>query len=134
MLILLPTMHLSTPDQSSHKVQGVVSGEAPLDLTWYTFSPIIIKYLGKYRDEMLQGYIGASPVTKLTKNAPPFFLYHGIKDNLVEVVQSTSFEAKLKNLNVPVETEYVKWMGHMTTVVMSKKSISNGINFLNKYL
>lgn len=116
------------------KVQAVVSGGAPYDFTWYPYSPIIKKYLGKFRDQMMDEYIEASPVFKVSSFAPPFFLYHGVSDKLVEFAQTTAFEARLKVLKVPVERHDVKWWGHATTFIFSEESVVNGISFLEKYL
>lgn len=112
------------------KVSAVVAGGAPFDLTWYPFSPYIIKYLGKYRDEMLPEYIEASPVTHVHKDAPPFFMYHGLQDRLVEVVQSSNMQAKLKAQGVDAELHIVPFWGHSMTFIFSSESVERGINFL----
>lgn len=123
-----------TNSNSSSNVQAVVSGGAPYDFTWYPYSPIIKKYMGDYRDKCLNAYIEASPVFKITESAPPFFLYHAIEDKLVEFAQSTSFEARLKTFNIPVERHQVSWWGHATTFIFSNASVKKGIQFLEKHL
>ena len=116
------------------KVQAVVAGGSPMDFTWYPHSPIISKYMGKQRDEMLEQYFAVSPMYMVTKEAPPFFLYHAEDDKLVEFAQSAAFEAQLKKHNVPVELHKIGWWGHATAFIFSEQSVIKGIDFLKKRL
>lgn len=116
------------------KVQAVVAGGSPMDFTWYPHSPIITKYMGKERDEMLEEYFAASTPNKINSAAPPFFLYHAENDKLVEFAQSASFEAQLKKNHVPVELHAIGWWGHATAFIFSEESVIKGIDFLKKRL
>lgn len=116
------------------KVQAVVAGGTPFDFTWYPNSPIFNKYMGGHRDKMLTQYFDASPAFKISSEAPPFYLYHAEEDKLIEFAQSTSFEAKLRAANVPVERHDIGWWGHATAFVFSEEAVVEGINFLKKKL
>lgn len=116
------------------KVQAVVSGGAPYDLTWYTHSPYVKAYTGRYRDEAFKEYIDASPAYRITKSAPPFFLYHAIKDNLVEHSQATAFEAKLMMNGTPVERYDIEFWGHGFAFAFSREAIEKGVQFLQEKL
>ena len=116
------------------KVQAVVAGGTPFDFTWYPESPIISKYMGDYRDKMLDQYFEASPMYKITADAPPFYLYHARNDKLVEFAQSTAFEAKLRAAKVPVKRHAISWWGHATAFVFSEKAVVKGIEFLQEKL
>lgn len=116
------------------KVSAVVSGGAPYDFTWYPHSPFIKSYTGFYRDENLKFYFEASATTKITKDAPPFFLYHGEKDRLVEWPQMTAFAAKLKAENIEVKSHSVKFWGHAMAFAMVDEPVELGIKFLKKKL
>lgn len=116
------------------KVSAVVSGGAPYDFTWYPHSPYIKSYTGFYRDENLKYYFDASAVTQITKDAPPFFLYHGEKDRLVEWPQMTAFAAKLKANNIEVKSHSVKFWGHAMAFAMVDEPVELGIKFLKKKL
>jgi len=118
----------------SRKVQAVVSGGAPYDLTWYTHSPYVKAYTGFYRDDAFQTYIDASPVNHLSKATPPFFLYHALNDNLVEHSQTTSFESKLIINKTPVERYDIGFWGHGFAFAFSSKAIEMGVNYLEKKL
>lgn len=123
---------LTRAKDSSKKVDAVIAGGTPFDFTWYPFSPYISKYLGKYRDEMMDEYIEASPITHVSKDAPPFFIYHAEKDELLEHSQATAFEFRLKAVGVHVERYTVGWWGHVFAFAFSKESVVRSIQFLDK--
>jgi len=52
------------------------------------------------------------PIYQITKDSPPFFIYHAEKDTSVEYSQVTSFVARLKMLGVPVERFDISWGPH----------------------
>ena len=116
------------------KVGAVVAGGVPFDFTWYTRSPYIKGYMGNFRDKMFEQYVDASPSYRITKDSPPFFIYHAEKDTLVEHSQATSFEARLKMYQVPVERCDVSWWGHMTVFMFSSKPLQQGVEFLKRKL
>lgn len=123
--------------QNPGALAAVVTGGAPYDLTWYTKSPYILKYLGSYRDEALKSYYEASPVSYVDQdmaNLPAFFIYHGIKDRLVEHSQATSFEARLLRAGAVVERHDVSFWGHAMTFVFSSESVEKAIGFLKRQL
>jgi acetyl esterase/lipase len=115
-------------------VQAVVSGGAPYDLTWYTHSPIISPYIGGRRDLKLKEYFEASPAHHVKEGAPPFFLYHGRNDKLVEYAQTTAFEAKLKFKGAFVKRFKVPFWGHAFAFAFSDEAVKKGIKFLDKKL
>lgn len=123
---------LKNSDHEKLKVQAVVTGGTPFDFTWYPLSPIINRYMGGFRDEKFQEYIAASVTSYISSSAPPFFLYHGVEDRLVEFVQTSSFEAKLKQNRTPVTRHDVYFWGHINTFLFSKQSVQKGIEFLKK--
>ena len=115
-------------------VKAVVSGGAPYDFTWYPLSPYLLDYMGKYRDEMLDDYIQASPVTHIHKKAPNFFLYHGIKDRLVEHAQAAAFQAKLMKADILTERYDISFWGHGTAFIFSSEAVKHGVQFLEEEL
>lgn len=120
--------------KNSQDVQAVVSGGAPYDLSWYPYSPITPKYIGKKYKDALSDYIEASPVTHIHPQAPPFFIYHALGDSLVEFSQAASFEAKLKNSGVRTERYDIKHGGHTTGFIFSNEAVKRGIKFLRREL
>jgi acetyl esterase/lipase len=108
-------------DQSS-KVQAVVDFFGPAELhtmgrEWSTMkhdepdSPES-RLLGGPIQENLEKSRKASPMTYVSKNAPPFLIVHGDKDPLVPYDQSVRFEKALKEAGVEVSFYTVKGGGH----------------------
>ncbi len=120
--------------KNKDKVKVVVTGGAPYDFTWYTHSPYISKYLGKFRDEALAEYIAASPSYLVEKDSPTFFIYHAISDKLVEYAQATSFEAKFLEKGVPVKRFDVSFWGHGNAFAFSDEAVKQAILFLKEKL
>lgn len=116
------------------KVQAVVAGGAPFDFTWYPHSPYIKGYMGKYRDEMLKEYFDASVTSKVTKDAPPFFIYHAEQDKLVEYAQATALEARLKEQGASVEVHKINFWGHATAFALSDEAVKEAVKFLKDKL
>lgn len=115
-------------------ISAVVAGGGPYDFTWYPHSPLIKGYMGDYRDQMLDEYFKASASNHVTNAAPPFFMYHGEQDKLVEHAQMMALEAKLKHHKVLVETHTVKFWGHAMTFAIVDIPVKKGIFFLKKIL
>ena len=115
-------------------IKAVVAGGGPYDFTWWPDSPLITPYMGYERDENIQGWLDASPITQLHKDAPSLFLYHGKEDELVGHEQMTSLDARAKLLGIDIETYSVDFWGHAFTFVFSKEALKRGIIFLNKRL
>lgn len=115
-------------------IKAVVSGGAPYDFTWYPLSPYLLDYMGKYRDEMTQAYLEASPVNHLHSEAPRFFLYNGIKDRLVEHAQASAFQFKLRQAGLQAERYDVAFWGHANVFIFSSEAVKQGVLFLQQQL
>jgi len=118
--------------KEENSVVAIVAGGGPYDFTWWPNSPIVTPYMGYARDENIEGWLEASPVSLLTKNSPSLFLYHGKEDELVEHSQMTALDARAKLMGIDSETHTVSFWGHATTFVFSNEAIQKAILFLNK--
>lgn len=125
---------LMNANDKNKKVQAVVAGGAPFDLTWYPFSPYVKEYIGKYRDDALDEYFKASPAYMISETAPPFFLYHARYDKRVEHAQSTAFEAKLKQKGIRASVHTVPYGGHTIAFVFADGPVKKGIEFFKAEL
>ncbi len=103
-------------DQSS-QVQAVVSYFGPTDLSAYgnddaaensTFIPLLG---GRFKDKP-DAYKNASPITYVSKDAPPFLFLHGTKDWLVPIKHSRIMSKKLKDAGVPAELVEIEGGSH----------------------
>lgn len=51
------------------------------------------------RDEIVEPFRLASPITHISEDAPPFFVLHGTNDSLIPVEQARSFTARLREVS-----------------------------------
>lgn len=128
------TLKYSKEHPELPQVDVVVAGGSPMDITWYTRSPYTKKYIGFYRDEDIDAYIEASPTFHISPESPPFFLYHAVKDRLVEHGQTASFQTHLIQNGVENKRYDIEFWGHMNAFMFSGKAIKEGVHFLNETL
>ncbi|MBD64925.1 MAG: hypothetical protein CME62_06940 [Halobacteriovoraceae bacterium] len=116
----------------SDKVKAFVGGGGPYDFLWWPKSPIITPYMGYSMDSNMQGWLEASPVHYIHRNAPQMFLYHGGGDELVEHSQMTHFAAQAKLKGVDVRTFTVSDYGHVKTFLTGREAIVKGLEFIQQ--
>jgi acetyl esterase/lipase len=105
------------PEQSS-RVQAVVSLMGPTDLSRPCLSlvadALVAHRAGATREEMLDAYRRASPITYVRKGAPPVLALHGTADAVVPFAQAYRLHAALKGVGattylVPMEDRNHDW-------------------------
>lgn len=108
----------------SAKVKAVSAGGTPADLTVYEDSKLVVDFLqGKTRPQAPELYTLASPAKQVHPQSPPFFLYHGENDWIVEHNQMKLFKEALLKKNIRVETHDVAWIGHVATFLYSEEPL-----------
>ncbi|MGO4998859.1 alpha/beta hydrolase fold domain-containing protein [Oceanisphaera sp. W20_SRM_FM3] len=115
------------------KIRAVVAGGIPADLSQYSNSPIVVPFLGVKRDENPQLYKEASPITHVSSDDPPVFLYHGKLDQLVEKEQSINYYHALRKAGVPAELYLHPLWGHFAMFLFGWDAEHKAIDFLNQY-
>ncbi len=120
-------------DQSS-RVRAVISFAGPTDFTTKDWPPVVEEMIealvGKSAIDASEARKRASPVTYVTKDDPPFLIFHGTKDELVPVDQARRFAAKLKEAGVPVELVIEEGEGHG----FSKDAFGRAITKMHEFL
>lgn len=124
------TLDLSPP---LPKIRAVVAGGTPADLSQYSNSPIVVPFLGVKRDENPLLYKEASPMTHISSDDPPVFLYHGKLDQLVEKEQSINYYNALRKAGVPAELYLHPLWGHFAMFLFGRDAENKAIDFLNHY-
>ena len=78
----------------------------------------------------------ANPETYITKDDPPFFIQHGLIDNLVPYQQSVNLAKKLKTVigTDKVSIELLQDSGHGGPAFSSTQNLEKVFAFLDKYL
>lgn len=120
--------------QPSSGVKGIVAGGTPTDLSAYPRSPLIFKFLGKTFAEAPELWKKASPVTYVSKEVPPIFLYHGANDWLVKFRDAENLHKKLQAAGAKSELYRVEWLGHMFVYLFSVEAVDRGIDFIKRQI
>ena len=107
----------------SSRVQCVVDWCGPTDFETFDKFPSVIKrdapdspitqLLGGIVPQKLALARRAGPINHIAKDAPPFLIMHGDKDDLVPQNQAEIFYAALQKAGVPAKLHIVKGGGHV---------------------
>ncbi len=126
------------PEQSS-RVQAVVSYFGPTNLEFYgndesAQNAIFEPLLGaRYKDKP-ELYRKASPLSYVSKDAPPFLFLHGTKDWLVPIEQSRQMNRKLKELGVKSQVVEIEGASHGFTGADNRRTTEATLKFLAETL
>jgi len=115
------------------RLQAAVLGAAPIDLRRFKANRIFRNFLGGNASELPELYAAASPITFVTPDDPPMFVYQGASDWLVDPSQSRLMVDALDRAGVPVQY-YETTGGHFTTFLFDSESVRRAIDFLDCWL
>jgi len=101
----------------SSKVQAVVDLYGPVELRAGRRGSVYTFMGNKSTEEAPELYAKASPITHLTKDAPPTLILHGTVDELVPIGQSDKLAAKLTELGVPYAYDRLPGWHHAMDIV-----------------
>ena len=116
---------------AADRVQAVVAGGIPADLRYYPDSPLIGKLMGTTLAGDTANWTAASPVTKVGRDSPPFFLYHGSWDKVVGDNNAYAMKAALDAAGVPNELYILNGLGHIAAFFFDGGAVRAGIAFLD---
>ncbi|MEX0603331.1 MAG: alpha/beta hydrolase [Marinobacter sp.] len=116
------------------RLEAIVAGGLPSDLRTFGSGKLLRQFLGGTRADMPDVYRAASPVTHVTEQTPPFFLFHGGMDTLVPTEQATDFRALLEANGVENELYILRFRGHITSFLTSGDAVDEATVFLVRHL
>ncbi|CAM2802550.1 alpha/beta hydrolase [Rariglobus hedericola] len=117
------------------RVQAIVAGGAPSDLTLYPGGDLVPAFLGGTIDQIPATFREASPINHISAGSPPVFLYHAGNDKLVPTEHAVRFEAALTAAGVSHEPVYwIKNRGHITGFLFDAGAEKAAITFLDRVL
>ena len=125
-------------DESS-RVQCVVDFFGPADLSLYAVSPAVedaymVPVFGKSCKTDPEVYKKASPVTYVSKAAPPVLILHGTFDLIVPVIHSENLQKKLTGAGATAELITVRGEGHGWTGPTFTRTTNDALKFLDAHL
>jgi acetyl esterase/lipase len=115
------------------RVQAVVAGGTPVDLSYYPNSRLILGLMGESVDQNPQLWRDASPITLVTRDDAPTFLYHGTFDILVGVKNARAMYQALQTAGVQAELYQIRGLEHAMTFHIDAP-VRRGIEFLDRNL
>lgn len=113
-------------------VAGLAVGGIPSNLPSYPKSPMITDLMGARYSENPKAWEQASPLSVVSSQTPPTYIYHGEDDSLVGLDQSQLLAEKLKAAQVEHEFHIAKNMGHIFVYLFSSESEDKGIAFFKR--
>ncbi|MGH8530672.1 MAG: alpha/beta hydrolase fold domain-containing protein [Nevskiales bacterium] len=120
--------------RSSLRVQAAVIGGAPTDLRKYAGGKLVPQFLGGTQTEKPALYGKASPITYVTPDDPPVFIYHGGSDTLVSPDHAQDFKVALDKAGIKNELYILRGRGHVTAFLTDRGAVSAALEFLDRNL
>ncbi len=116
----LAALLATDPKEGLPRLKAVVVGAAPCDLSQIPEnSQALVGLLGGTRAKYPERYANASPLTHVSSDDPPIFLFHGSKDWLVPPVSSQLMCDALEKKGVIFEYLVVEKKAHLMTFIDS---------------
>ncbi|MDZ7669860.1 MAG: alpha/beta hydrolase [Gammaproteobacteria bacterium] len=113
-----------------YSLRAVIAGGIPADLTKWPQSPVVRRFLGVSFRADPQLWVEASPIAHVSDTAPPFLLYHGGADRLVEADQSRRLHQRLAARGVRADLHIVPYHGHLSMFVLNRSALRRSTAFL----
>lgn len=115
------------------RLQAAVLGAPPIALERFPDNRAFRRFLGATAAERPDVYAMASPLTFVTPDDPPMFLYHGASDWMVDPAQSRLMLDALQRASVPA-SYFETPRGHFTTFLFDDGQVDRAIEFLDRWL
>ncbi|MFA6863450.1 MAG: alpha/beta hydrolase [Dysgonamonadaceae bacterium] len=123
---------------NNNQIKAVVDIYGPVDLTddYAQTQPLVTGFTGHSYREKPELYKEASPITYLSKSAPPTLILHGTSDKLVPIHQSDTLKSRLDELEVPCEYYKLPFWPHAMDIATRVNDFSQKKmeEFFEKYL
>lgn len=114
----LAALLATDPRPDVPRLKACVAGGAPCDLTSIPLdSNLLEPVFGGPRRTFPKRYVDASPITHVSPDDPPIFLFHGSKDWLVPSQSSISMKEALQREGVAFEYLVVPDKAHLMTFI-----------------
>ncbi|MEM7412825.1 MAG: alpha/beta hydrolase [Myxococcota bacterium] len=117
----------------SSEVQALVAGGSPTDLSNLGPNPVVPQLLGGSADELPDLAAAASPVSFVTPDDPPAFLYHGRFDLFIPADQSRRLQQAFAREGVPSQLD-LGFFGHFSTWLFGTDQERQAIAFLDRWI
>lgn len=117
-----------------NRIAAIVSGGTPADLRFWPDGRLTSLLLGGPLKENEAIYREASPVTQITPQSPPVFIYHGTADTLVPIKHAEAYIAALRKNRVSHEVYWIEGRSHIMAHLFPAEATAKAIDFLDAHL
>ncbi len=131
---LLGTLSPGDTLASSPRVAAVVAGGTPSDLTKFPGGTLVPQFLGTSLQKDPALFRRASPISYVSADDPPFFVYHGGSDMLVPVDHAEDLHTALDKAGVRSELFILRGRGHITAFLTDGPAFEAAATFLDREL
>ncbi len=119
---------------SDPPLKAVVAGGAPCDFSFVPSKSIILSHvMGGTKAEIPEVYQRYSPLTYVTEDAPPFFIFHGSADLIVPQSCGRRMFDRLSEKRIDSEFYSVPGKGHLLSF-LDLQARRLAIQFLDRHL
>jgi acetyl esterase/lipase len=116
------------------RIKACVAGGSPCDLAMIPpKSRVLAAFLGGSREEVPERYRDASPITRLSRDDPPLFFFHGERDALVPLDNARQAYLQARQVGIPAEFLEAPALGHLMTF-LDARAREKAIDFLRAQL
>ncbi len=122
-----------SPGDTSTRIQAVVGGGTPADMLLFGDSDIVSSFMGGSAAARPDAYRDASPVTHVSADDPPAFLYHGQQDWIVDPAHTHALADKLRAAGVQVQVQE-PFFGHIAVFLFGRAEETAALEFLRQQL
>ena len=125
-------MGFNLPDEPQLvRPRAIVAGGTPADFAWLSASSTALAYfLGGSRGELPDVYRDASPISHVTPDDPPVFLFHGEQDSVVPISSAERLHKRLQENGIDSEFVKIPGQGHVAAF-LDPESPQRAIRFLD---
>lgn len=131
---LLGTLSPGDALASTPRVAAVVAGGTPSDLTKFKGGRLVPQLLGTDWKTDPDAYRRASPVTYVSGDDPPFFIYHGSWDKRVPPDHAQDLHDALLGAGVRSELFWLRGRGHIGAFLTDGAAFDAAAAFLDREL
>ncbi len=103
-------------------IAAILAFYGPADLVWgwhhpgprrvYDTHGTMLQFLGAPYDEMPERYADASPLNRVSADAPPTLIVHGERDELVSLTHARKMQAAMSEAGAALDVVVLPWATH----------------------
>ncbi|MFC4252768.1 alpha/beta hydrolase [Sinimarinibacterium flocculans] len=116
------------------RVQAIVAGGTPADLTLYEGGKLVPAFLGGSREQIPERFREASPAFHVDAADPPVFIYQATLDYLVPLAQAERYKSALDEAGVVNELFLIRGHGHISGFFADGAAVEAALAFLDRHL